>query len=120
MRTCCLIRQNIINGKTSIYVEKDKWNICLSQYDVCDVEISTSKLSIVINNKNTRKNMTYIRIGTKSSSCYMKATTQYNHYILPPIINMCQLSVFLSSIPVDILETINWYVNESVSVTEIL
>ena len=101
MRTCGLIRQKIINGKTSIYVERDKWNTFLSQYEVCGVEISTSKLSIVIDNKNTRKNMTYIRIGTKSSSSYLKATTQYNYHILPPIIKMRQLShVFLNSISV--------------------
>ena len=87
-RTCGLIRQKIINGKTSIYVEKDKWNSFLSQYEVCDVEISKSKFNSVIDNKNTRKNMTSICIGTKSSSSYLKATTQYNHHILPPIINM--------------------------------
>ena len=92
-------------------------NTFLSQYDVCDVEISTSKLSIVIDNKNTRKTMTFIRIGTKSSSSYLKATTQYNHHILPPIIKMRQLShAFLNSISVDVLETINWSVNESVCV----
>ena len=34
MRTCGLIRQKIINGKTSIYVERDKWNVFLSQYEV--------------------------------------------------------------------------------------
>ena len=75
MRTCGIIRQQIINGKTSIYVEKDKWNASLSQYEVCDFKISTSKFSIVIGNKNTRKNMTFIRIGTKSLSSYLKVTT---------------------------------------------
>ena len=64
--------------------------------------------------------MTYIRIGTKSSSSYWKATTQYNHHILSPIIKMCQLShVFLNSISADFLETINWSVNESVCVPAI-
>ena len=121
MRTCGLVRQKIINGKASIYVEKDKWNAFLSQYEVCDVEISTSKLSIVIDNKNTRKTMTFIRIGTKSSSSYLKATTQCNNHILPPIIKMRQLShVFLNSISTDVLETINWSVNESVCVPVIL
>ena len=101
MRTCGLIRQNIINGKTSIYVEKDDQNAFLSQYEVCDVEISTSKFSVVIDNKDTRKNMTYIRIGTKSSSSYLKATTQYNHHIPPPMIKIRQLShAFLKSISV--------------------
>ena len=87
---------------------------------MCDIEISTSKFSVVIDNKNTRKNMTYIRIGTKSSSSYLKVTTQYNHHILPPIIKMRQLShVFLNSISADVLETINWSVNQSVSVPAI-
>ena len=62
MRTGHLIRQKIINGKASMHVGKDTWNKFLSRYEVCDVEISTSKLSIVIDNKNTRKNMTFIRI----------------------------------------------------------
>ena len=74
MRTCGLVRPKIINGKTSIYVEKDKWNAFMSQYEVCDVEKSTSKLSIVLDNQNTRKTMTFIRIGTKSLSSYQKAT----------------------------------------------
>ena len=52
MRTCGLIRQKIINGNTSIIIEKDKWNILLSQYEVCDIEISTSKFTNVIDNKN--------------------------------------------------------------------
>ena len=82
--------------------KKDKWNSFLSQYEVCDVEISRSNFSVGLCNKNTRKNMTFLRIGTKSSSSYLKATTQYNHHILPPIIKMLQLShVFLNSITAD-------------------
>ena len=120
MRTCGLIRQQIINGKTSIYAEKDKWNAFLSQYEVCDVEMSTSKFSAVLDNENTRKNMTFIRIGTKSSSSYLRATTQYNHHILPPITKMRQLSYnFLNSMSADILKIIHWYVNKSVSVPAI-
>ena len=61
--------------------------------------------------------MISIRIGTKSSSSYLKATPQYNHQVLPPLIQMHQLShLFLNSISIDILETINWYINERVSV----
>ena len=68
MRTRGLIRQKKVNGKTSIYVEKDKWNTFLSQYEVCNVEIFMSETSIIIDNKPTRKNTIFIRIGTKSSS----------------------------------------------------
>ena len=61
--------------------------------------------------------MTFIRIGTKSSSSYTKSTTQYNNQILPPLINMRLLSnVFLNSITKDTIETINWTENERVSI----
>ena len=75
MRTRGLIRQKKVNGKTSIYVEKDEWNTFLSQYEVCNDELSTSKTSIVIDKKLIRKNMTFVRIGIKSSSSYLRATT---------------------------------------------
>ena len=53
--------------------------------------------------------MTFIRIGTKSSSSYTKPTTQYNNQVLPPLINMRLLSNdFLISIPTDVIELINW------------
>ena len=74
------------------------------------------KTGTVIDDTLIRKNLTFIRIGNRSSSSYLKAITQYNHHILPPIIKMRQLShVFLNSISADILETINCSVNESVS-----
>ena len=82
-----------------------------------DDEIFTSKFINVIDNKKTRKNMIFIRIGTKSSSSYEKVTTQYKHQVLPPLIKMCRLShLFLDSISADILKTINWSENERVSV----
>ena len=79
MRTCGIIRQNITSGKSSYIMEQIKWNALLSQYELCDVEISTSKFTAIIDNKITRKNMTFIRIGTNSSSSYSKPTTQYNN-----------------------------------------
>ena len=88
MITCCLIRQNMINGKTSYIVEQIKWNAFLSQYKVCDVEIYTSEFTIVTDNIQKRKDMTFIRIGTKSSSSYTKPTTQYNNQVLPLLISM--------------------------------
>ena len=50
MRTCGLIRQNMSNGKSSYIIEQIKWNALLSQYELCDVEISTSKFTVIINN----------------------------------------------------------------------
>ena len=75
MRTCGLIRQKMINGKTSYIVEQIKWNAFLSQYKVYDVQMSTSKFTIVTDNIKKRKDTTFIRIGTRSSSSYTKATT---------------------------------------------
>ena len=77
LKICGLIRQKKVNGKTSISVEKDKWIIFLSQYELINVESIISKKIIVVYNKPTRKrkSMIFIRIGTKSSSSYTKATT---------------------------------------------
>ena len=72
MRTCGLLRQKITGGKSICTIEHLKWDALLSQYELRDVEISTSKLTLIGGNKNSRKNMTFIRIGTKSSSSYTK------------------------------------------------
>ena len=107
MRTRGLIRQKKVNGKTSIYVEKDKWNTFLSQYEVCYIEIFMSKTSIVIDNKPTRNNMIFIYILSKSSSLYHRVTTQFNLHTLPLLIKMRHLSHnFVNSTSTDILETI--------------
>ena len=82
-----------------------------------DVEISTSKFTIVMDNIKKRKDMIFIRIGTKSSSSYTKPTTQYNNQVLPPLINMRLLSnVFLNLISTDIIESINWSENTRESI----
>ena len=75
MRTCGIIRQKKVNGKTSIYVEKDKRITFLSQYELSNIEIIMSKINILIDNKPTRKNIVFIRIGTKPSSSYLKTTS---------------------------------------------
>ena len=67
MRTYCLIRHKMTSGKSSYTIEHLKWDALLSQYELYDVEISTSKLNLTVCNKNTRKDMTFIRIGAKSS-----------------------------------------------------
>ena len=76
MRTCDLIRQKITGGKSSYIIEHLKWNTFLSQYKVYDVEIFIFNFTIVTSNIKKRKDMTFIRIGTKSSSSYKKPTTQ--------------------------------------------
>ena len=75
MKTCCLIRQKITGGKSSYIIEHLKWDALLSQYKLCDVEISASKMTLTVGNKNTWKDMIFIRIGTKSSLSYPKPAT---------------------------------------------
>ena len=102
MKTCGLIQQKKVNGKMSTSIARDKWNIFLSQYKLNNVEISMSKIRLVIDDKLTRKNLTFIRIGTKSSLSYSKPATQYTHQVLPPLIKIRQLThLFLSSISID-------------------
>ena len=64
--------------------------------------------------------MIFIRIGTKSTCSYIKATTQYNLNGLTPLIKMRQLSHnFLNSISTYIIETIYWSEDESIHDSEI-
>ena len=77
-------------------------------------------LTLTIDNKITRKNMTFIHIRTKSSSSYTKPIKQYNNQVIPPFIKIRQLThLFLNSISTDILDTINWSENEDVPVPTI-
>ena len=92
----------------------------MSQYELCDVEISTSKLSVIVDDEKSRRNMTFIRIGTKSSSSYLKATLQCHHRVLLPLIKTRQLThQFLNSISTEVLDTIDWTENECFSVPAI-
>ena len=74
-----------------------------SQYELSNVNIIISNISIIVDNKLIRKSMVFIRIGTKSSSSYVKAAKQFNLRVLPLLITMRQLSHnFLNSIYRDI------------------
>ena len=81
-----------VNGNMSILIEKDPQISFMSQYESSNVEIVMYKISGVANNKHLRKNMSFIRIRTKSSSSYIKAIKQFNLHVLSPLINMHQLS----------------------------
>ena len=64
--------------------------------------------------------MTFIRIGTKSSSSYIKATKQFNLRVLPPFIKLRQFSHnFLNSISTNVLDAIYWSKNEGIIHSEI-
>ena len=116
LKTCGLIRQKKVNEKMTVSVVMDQWISFISQYKLSKVEIIKYKFSVVTNNKKSRSDMIFIRIGIWSNSSYNKATTQFNHHIIPPITKMRILShYFLNSISTDILETIYWSEDESVS-----
>ena len=57
MQTFRIIRQKMFNGKTSYIVEHIIWNVFLSQHEVYDVEISTSKFTIFTDNIKKRKDI---------------------------------------------------------------
>ena len=83
-------------------IEKDQYISFMSQYELSDIKIIVPKISANVGNKRIRKNTTFIRIGTKSSSSYVKATQQFNLRVLPPLIKMHQLShSFINSIFID-------------------
>ena len=93
MKTCGLIGQRKVNGMTSICIVRDKLIISISQYELSNVKIIMSKTRTVINDKLIRKNLT----------SYLKVIDQYNHYILPLITKMRQLSHhFLNSVSTEI------------------
>ena len=84
------------------------------------VEIIKYKVGVITNNKQSRRDIAFIRIGTKSTSFYIKVTTQFNLYVLLPLIKMSSLSrSFLNSMSRDILETIYWSEDESIHDSEI-
>ena len=85
-----------------------------------NVEIIKYKTSVVTNNKESRRDIIFIRIGMKSPSSYIKATTQFNLRVLSPLIEIHKLSSnFLNSISTYIIEAICWSEDESINDPEI-
>ena len=92
----------------------------MRQYELSNVKFVISKSSIVIDNKQSRKIMSFIRIGMKSSSHYSKATKNPIFVFLFPKIKMRQLSHnFLNSIFTDISDILYWSDDEIINDLEI-
>ena len=109
-----------VNGNMLLSIEKDQYISFMSQYELSDIKIIVPKISANVGNKRIRKNTTFIRIGTKSSSSYVKATQQFNLRVLPPLIKVCQLSLnFLNSIIAYISDTICWFEVKIINDSEI-
>ena len=63
--------------------------------------------------------MIFIRIGTNSSSSYIKSTLQFILRDLPPLIMICRLSHnFLNSGSIDISDVIYWSEDKSINDSE--
>ena len=108
LKTCGLIRQKGVNEKMIVSIVMEQWIFLISHYELSKIDISKPKVSVVANNRKLKRDMTFIRIETKSTSSYIKASTQYNYPILLPIIKMRQLChYFLNSISTEILEIIH-------------
>ena len=104
LKTCGIIRQKKVNEKMIVSIVMDQLISFISQYELSKVEIIKYKISVVTNNKKSRRDMTFIRIGRKSLSFYIEVTTQFNLHALPQLIKMRQLSHnFLNLISIDIL-----------------
>ena len=84
-----IIRQKKFSGKMIVSIVIDQWISFIDQYELTIVEITKSKISVVTNNKQSKRGMIFVRIGTKSTSSYTKATTHFNLRVLPPLIKMC-------------------------------
>ena len=54
-----------------VSIVMDKWISFISQYELSEIEISKSKVSVVTNNKKPKRDMAFIRIRTKSTSSYI-------------------------------------------------
>ena len=109
LKTCGIIHPKKVKTLMTISVIKDQWISFISQYELNKVEIIKSKVSVVDNDKHSRRDMTCIRIGTKSTSSYTKVTTHFNLHFLPLSIKIRQLSCnFLNTMSTDILEMMHW------------
>ena len=97
-------------------IEKDQYISLIAQYELSNAEIIMSKINIGVNNRHLNKNMVCVRIGTKSSSSYIKVTTRLNLHIISPLIKIRQLNRnFLKSISIDISDAICWSKNENIN-----
>ena len=62
LKTCGLIRQKKVNEKMIVSILMDQWIYFISQYELSEVDISKYKVSVVANNKKSRRDMTFIQL----------------------------------------------------------
>ena len=71
LKTCGLIRRKKVNEKMVVSIVMDQMIFLIRLYELSKVEISKSKVSVFANNKKSRRDMTFIRSRTKSTSSYI-------------------------------------------------
>ena len=57
-----------------VSIVMDQWIFFISQHELTKVQIIKFKVADVTNDKQSKRDMTYNRIGTKLTSSYTKAT----------------------------------------------
>ena len=88
MIKCGVIRRNAVCGEMTTIILNDQWISFKSEYELVNIEINKSKVDVLLENKLRRRDVSFIRIGNKQYSSYLKASKQYNSGHLPPVINM--------------------------------
>ena len=87
----------------------NQWISFKSEYELVNIAINESKVDLLIEKKLRRRGVSFIRIGNKQYSSYLKASKQYDSGRLPPVINACHTNrIFLQSVTIDILYSICW------------
>ena len=109
MIKCGLIRRkSVCNEITTIFLN-DQWILFKSEYELIIIEINNSNVDVLVENKLRRRDVSFIIIGNKQYSAYLKVSKQHNSGYFPPVINTCHVSrIFLESINNSISDSISW------------
>ena len=80
---CGLIRRKVVSGEMATIIRNDAWASFKSEYEL-DIEINSSKVNILVQNKVIRRNVNFLRIGKNSNTSFVKASQQYKSGQHPP------------------------------------
>ena len=61
---CGLIRRKVVSGEMATIIRNDAWTSFESEYEL-DIEINKSKVDILVQNRDVRRNVYFLRIGKK-------------------------------------------------------
>ena len=106
---CGLIRRKVICGEMATMIRNDEWTSFKNEYELVNIEIIKSKVDVLVEIKLRRRDVSFVRIGNKNYSSFLKASKQYNSCRPPPVINTCNIGrIFFASIMDEICDSISW------------